>query len=557
MTMKHTVLLLALALPLAAQDAAHTQQQLQEQRERYELQQQVDNLRGAKTERPALKTEEAESDDAPATAEEKQPVLPLKKLSFDKSRILPPPLLRDLRRRYEGRTLSLADIKAITKTINKVYEEKGYLTSRAYLDEQDVSGGHLHISLMEGTIGKMSTKGLRYTKEGYVTRSFRMREGELFRVEDIEQQLTAFNAVSDLKARLNISPGNAAGSTDLELVMQEAARCSAVFFTDNSGQRGTGYYRGGVFGTLHGLCNTAYTRDRLTLGYVGSEGANSFSAGYQLTENTFRTTWSVNLDRSETEIITKELSALEVEGDYTALNLGVKRPMVSTGSHVLSAGLNLLLKENENRLSGATTGHFRSNVFSATIDDLWVGEKGYLFNALTLHHGRPLTAGQRPFLRLSYRAEGQLTLNRFLSLTERANAQLANRRELQSSEQIQLGGINSVRGYEESMLNGERGISCQTELHLNLLPLFSSTPAAVKNAELFGFFDCGQLRHHAADTTLRRYNESFLSSAGGGIRLGLTDHLSMSATLALPLRKHDLNYRANKPHYLYAVNAAF
>lgn len=557
MTMKHAVLLLALALPLAAQDAAHTQQQLQEQRERYELQQQVDNLRGAKAERPALKTEEAESDAAPATAEEKQPVLPLKKLSFDKSRILPPALLRDLRRRYEGRTLSLADIKDITKAINKVYEEKGCLTSRAYLDEQDVSGGHLHISLMEGTIGKMSTKGLRYTKEGYVTRSFRLREGELFRVEDIEQQLTAFNAVSDLKARLNISPGNAAGSTDLELVMQEAARYSAVLFTDNSGQRGTGYYRGGVFGTLRGLCNTAYTRDQLTLGYVGSEGANSFSAGYQLTENTFRTTWSVNLDRSETEIITKELSTLDVEGDYTALNLGVKRPMVSTGSHVLSAGLNLLFKENENRIGGATMGHFRSNVFSATVDDLWVGETGYLFNAFTLHHGRPLTAGQRAFLRLSYRAEGQLTLNRFLSLTARANAQLANRRELQSSEQIQLGGINSVRGYEESMLNGERGAACQTELHLHLLPLFSRPPACTKNAELFGFFDCGQLRHHAADTTLRRYNESFLSSAGGGIRLGLTDHLSMSATLALPLRKHDLNYRANKPHYLYAVNTAF
>lgn len=557
MTMKNTALLLALALPLAAQDAAHTQQLLQQQRERYELQQQVDNLRGAKTERPALKTEEAENDDAPATAAEKQPVLPLRRLSFDKSRLLPEALLRDLRRRYEGRTVSLADIKAITKEINKVYEAKGCLTSRAYLDEQDVSGGRLHISLMEGTVGKVTATGMRYTKPGYVTRSFRLAEGTLFRVEDIEQQLTAFNAVSDLKARLNISPGNAAGSTDLELVMQESARCTGILFTDNSGQRGTGYYRGGVFGTVRGLVNTDYTRDQLTLGYVGSEGANSFSAGYRLTENTFRTTWSLNLDRSETEIITKEMHALNVEGDYTALNLGVKRPMVSTGSHVLSAGLNLLFKENENRISGATMGHTRSNVLSATLDDLWVGEKGYLYNALTLHHGRPLTSGQRAFLRLDYRAEGQLTLNRYLSLTERANAQLANRRELQSSEQIQLGGTNSVRGYEESMLNGERGIACQTELHVNLLPLLHGKPACCKSAELFAFFDCGQLRHHASDTALRRYNESFLSSAGGGIRLGLTEHLGMSGTIAMPLRKHDLNYRDNKPHWLYALNAAF
>lgn len=558
MTMKNTALLLALALPLAAQDAAHTQQLLQQQRERYELQQQVDNLRGAKTERPALKTEEAENDDAPATAEEKQPVLPLRRLSFDKSRLLPEALLRDLRRRYEGRTVSLADIKAITKEINKVYEAKGCLTSRAYLDEQDVSGGRLHISLMEGTVGKVTATGMRYTKPGYVTRSFRLAEGTLFRVESIEQQLTAFNAVSDLKARLNISPGNAAGSTDLELVMQESARCTGILFTDNSGQRGTGYYRGGVFGTVRGLVNTDYTRDQLTLGYVGAEGSNSFSGAYQLTENAYHTTWNIGIDHSDTEIKTEEMRALGVEGDFTAVNVGVKRPVHVTSANVLSAGLNMLFKENENRVSGAMMGHSRSNVLSATVDDLWVKEKGYLFNALTLHRGWSMMQGQRDFWRLTYRGEGQYNLLPALGVTERLSAQTANLHELQSSEQMQLGGINSVRGYEESMLNGERGWVSQSELRLDLLKTMGRSPSPLcTSAEVFAFFDCGQLHHKVSDTALRRYNEAFLSSAGCGLRFGLTKYISMSGTMAMPLKKHDMNYRNNKPHWLYALNAAF
>lgn len=558
MMSKHLLMFSVLALPLAAQDAAHTQQQLQEQRERYELQQQIGNLRGAQTKAVTMQTEEAESDNEAPTAEEKQPVLPLRRLSFDKSRVLPPTLMQQLRQRYEGRTLSLADIKAITKALNKAYEERGYATSRAYLDEQDVSGGRLHVSLLEGSIGKVSATGMRYTKPGYVTRSFRWQQGDVFRVESIEQQLTAFNAVSDLKARLNISPGNAAGYSDLELVMQENARYSAMLFTDNAGQRGTGYYRGGVFGTVRGLVNTDYTRDQLTLGYVGAEGSNSFSGAYQLTENTYQTTWNIGIDRSDTEIKTKEMRALGVEGDFTAVNVGVKRPVHVTSTNVLSAGLNMQFKENENRVSDTMMGHSRSNVLSAAVDDLWVKEKGYLFNALTLHRGWSMMQGQRDFWRLTYRGEGQYNLLPALGITERFSAQISNRHELQSSEQIQLGGINSLRGYEESMLSGERGWVSQTELRLDLLKTVGLSPSALcKSAEAFAFFDCGQLHHKVSDTALRRYNEAFLASAGCGLRFGLTKYISMSGTMAMPLKKHDMNYRNNKPHWLYSVNAAF
>lgn len=555
--MKRICIFLALAIPALAQDAAQTSGRIHESMERRALQEQVDaNRRG-----PALpegfKTEQDKADEAAPTAEERQPILPLKRLEFGATRVVPESLLAELRGRYVGRTVSIADIKAIAAAVNKYYREHGYLTSRAYLPEQDVSGGTLRVELLEGTIGQVETSGLTTTKPEYVRRAVGIKPGEIFRTDTLEAQLAEFNTFTDLKSRLNISPGKADGTSDLELVMQERRRFGATLLADNAGQHSTGYYRGGVFATARGLVSTAYTRDALTAGYVGARGANTFSGAYSITENVLKTTWGVALDHSKTDCITKELRDLDVIGKYTAVTLNVKRSLYTDARNILSNGLAFAFKENKNTVSGYKMRQYRTNTLSYTLDYLALFGHGYLYNALTATRGWQVAGDARAFWRANYRLEGNYAFNKYLGANCRFNAQISNRRELQSSEQIQLGGVNSIRGYEEGLVNGERGFALQAELRANLKSLWTTPPSWLDTAEFFAFYDCGRLRHKTDSHALTSASEAFLSSAGCGLRCGILQHLNASFTMAMPLKKHTYNLRDNKPHWLFAVTAEF
>ena len=169
---------LALGLPVLAQDAAQTSGRIQESLNRRALQEQVSDRRTGPALPEGFKTDEDKADETAPTAEERKPILPLKRLEFGATRVLPESLLTELRGRYEGRTVSIADIKAIAAAVNKYYREHGYLTSRAYLPEQDVSKGTLRVELMEGTIGKVDATGLTTTKPEYVRRAAGIKPGE-------------------------------------------------------------------------------------------------------------------------------------------------------------------------------------------------------------------------------------------------------------------------------------------------------------------------------------------------------------------------------------------
>ena len=548
---------LALGLPVLAQDAAQTSGRIQESLDRRALQEQVSDRRTGPALPEGFKTEEDKADEAAPTAEERKPILPLKRLEFGSTRVLPESLLAELRGKYEGRKVSIADIKAIAAAVNKYYREHGYLTSRAYLPEQDVSRGTLRVELMEGTIGQVDAKGLTTTKPEYVRRAAGLKPGEVFRTDTLEAQLAEFNTFTDLKSRLNISPGKLDGTSDLELVMQERKRFGATLLADNGGQHSTGYYRGGVFATARGLASTAYTRDVLTAGYVGSRGANTFSGAYSITENVLKTTWGVSLDHSQTDCITDELRELDVEGKFTACTLSVKRSLYTNARNILSNGLALAFKDNESEVSGYRMNSYRTNTLAYTLDYLALFEHGYVYHALTATRGWQLAGENRDFWRANYRLEGNYAFNRYLGVNARFGAQISNRRELQSSEQFQLGGVNTIRGYEEGMVNGERGYALQLELRCNLKSLWTTAPSWLGSAEFFAFYDCGQLKHKTESQTLSSASEAFLSSTGCGLRCGLLNHLNASFTMAMPLKKHTYNLRDNKPHWLFAVTAEF
>src|SRR6202011_4600055 len=88
--------------------------------------------------------------------------------------------LRAIVRRYENRPLGVSDINILMETLTRAYVNKGYITTRVYLPEQDIKGGILKLQVLEGRLASFSTSTLKKselftafpTQPGEIVRSF-------------------------------------------------------------------------------------------------------------------------------------------------------------------------------------------------------------------------------------------------------------------------------------------------------------------------------------------------------------------------------------------------
>ncbi|MBE8614380.1 hypothetical protein CYG68_18590 [Morganella morganii] len=59
----------------------------------------------------------------------------------------------------KGNCLTLSDIQALTDAITGDYLQRGFITSRAFLTEQDLSAGILSVAVTEGTQEAITLEG--------------------------------------------------------------------------------------------------------------------------------------------------------------------------------------------------------------------------------------------------------------------------------------------------------------------------------------------------------------------------------------------------------------
>lgn len=71
---------------------------------------------------------------------------------------------------FIGRTVSYNDLNNIISLIKDKYKEKGYLTTTAYLPEQNISGGLVEIRVQEGKMGTLTIENNRWAKDALIRR---------------------------------------------------------------------------------------------------------------------------------------------------------------------------------------------------------------------------------------------------------------------------------------------------------------------------------------------------------------------------------------------------
>ncbi|WP_405045458.1 POTRA domain-containing protein [Pseudomonas aeruginosa] len=108
---------------------------------------------------------------------------------------------RQLLAPYQGRCLGVGQLNALLKAVTDHYLDRGYVTTRAYLPQQDLASGTLRIIVVEGRLEGLDSSALASPRE--LAMSFPGRTGELLDLRELEQLVDQLSACR--RARRNWS----------------------------------------------------------------------------------------------------------------------------------------------------------------------------------------------------------------------------------------------------------------------------------------------------------------------------------------------------------------
>ena len=438
--------------------------------------------------------------------------------------------------------MTLDDIRQRVRDITRRYLEKGYITSVAWLPEQDIATGQLRIAVTEGRVESVRVAG---EKDTALRMAFPGVEGQVLNLRDLEQGLERLNRLASRQLTMDILPGRAAGDSRVQLVpVNDRFPVSLTAGADNSGQKSTG--RGQMNArlvadnllwladqwSLSAARDSEFHTDRrsrsLQAGVTLPYGYWLFSAGYS------------GSDFYQPVSAGRASPGWRYDGRVQTQRAAVNRTLLRDGRQRLALDIDFTRRRTENRLGGV-----RLNVSSPTLSSLTMGLSysrtlagGSVTLAPSLAHGLDIAGAtaddpahpslpRSEYRRFSLSGSGFYPVTASLYWLTSVYGQTTPD-ILYASERISVGGQYSVRGFKEQNLTGNRGGYWRNELTWQWL-----TVPGVGTLSATGAVDVGHVANQKGTTD------------GGtltGLSLGLelAGHwLSQSLTFGIPLSYPD------------------
>lgn len=463
--------------------------------------------------------EKASPSNTPRVPSEPAPITPtapptsgtvfLKEIQFSNSALLAPEALRELGTRYVGRTLRSADLQALLDDVGRLYREKGILTAQPMLPQQNLGSGVLKVLLVEGRLGEVKVRTPGYADPAWLATWFDLSRGEVVTNEALSSRLGIFNASSDMQATAEFVPGAGFGLTDLAIDVAVSERSQFWSFVESQtagshlaavGVRVSPVGRtGGKFEAAALATGDAKT---LSLAEFWPIGVRGWRAGVSGSVSQSQTTV-----RPETE---GEGQSLKVQGDSNALNFELGRNWVLSAPWSLGTSVNWgtlrsrttvmdqqLISQKLKRLSVSSTFNYAS-----------AGTQAITKLGLTSTSGGGLS-----FQHLDLLVQMQTRLDKPGHWYGRLNgfARLASSGDAMASEQVILGGTDTVRGFSAGTAAGEKGGALQMDLR------YRHQPSQPLSSESFVFVDAGQTSAPGA--------RQDLASVGVGVQTRINENL--------------------------------
>jgi hemolysin activation/secretion protein len=232
--------LFAMQSQVWAQTPASPAQEEQQLRQQEELQRQRERLQRDATPEP---TPAAPTPAAPGLSD--QPCFVVHTIRLDGVTRLDTQTVQRLTADYQGRCMGLLSIDQLMRAITQTYIDAGYVSARAYMQEQDISQGLLVLTVAEGILEGIDWNGEEKTLP-LLRKAFGDIVGKPLNMRDIEQGIDQLSRLSSLEVVTQIKPGRKPGQSRVDVRVQEGLALKASSSLSNQGLESSGKYRYGL-----------------------------------------------------------------------------------------------------------------------------------------------------------------------------------------------------------------------------------------------------------------------------------------------------------------------
>lgn len=388
--------------------------------------------------------------------------------------------------RYAGRCIGREGASLIVKRLSAGLVERGYITTRIGLPEQNLATGVLRLVIVPGVL-----RAVRFadaTPVGDWRSAFPLRPGDLINLRDIEQGLEQMKRVPSQDVDFKIEPGDKPGESDIVITVKRSRPWRLGLSLDDSGSQATGRRQNGL--TL-AVDNLLGANDLLNLGLNADaendrarRGTRGHSIQYSLPWGYWTSTVSQSLYQYHQRIqgINQAfVSSGESASEEIRLQRLIHRNQAGKTSVQFRASRReqkSFLDDTEIQVQHRTTAAAELSVthqhylgaaqITATVAHKegvpWFGGRG---DAANLAAGSPTNRYRMETLDIGVQVPFRLT-----DVPLRWNAAFrgqTTRNALYTTEQMAIGGRYTVRGFNgDTTLAAERGHYLRNELELAL-----------------------------------------------------------------------------------------
>lgn len=183
-----------------------------------------------------------------------------------------------------GHCLGVKGINQLMSRLQNRLVDRGWVTSRVLVPEQDLSSGSLTLALVPGML-----RHIRYAdgadQRALLYTSIPAREGRLLDLRDIEQGLENQQRLPTVESSMEIVPGEQPGESDVVITRRQSKIWRVNMWVDDSGTKSTGRYQGGAMLALDNpfaLSDLLYVSASHDLGFEGRKQSKNISGHYSL-----------------------------------------------------------------------------------------------------------------------------------------------------------------------------------------------------------------------------------------------------------------------------------
>lgn len=488
------------------------------------------------------------------TSPEAPPVrFPVRKIEVSGNTIFRQEIQR-LTAAFEGREVTLEELRSLADAITQLYIDQGYITSRAVLPDQAIADGVIQIRMIEGSLEAIQLEGTQRLNPSYIRDRIRLAARTPLNSAQLEDQLRLLRTnplFQNVEASLRAGTG--LGQSILVVRVAEANPFRATLSFDNFSPPSIGSERFGVnlsYRNITGLGDEFFASYYRTV----SGGSNILDFIYRIPVNAREGTLQLRAAPNWFKVTEGDFEELEIEGNSQLYEASFRQPLIRSPREEFALTVGFTYRDGQTFLGDEPFGFglgpeedgtTRTRVFKFEQDYVRRDPQGATAVRSQFSLGTGLlnaTINPNPipdarFFSWLGQIQRVQRLNNDHLLIVQADIQLSPN-ALLSSQQFVIGGGQSLRGYRQNVRAGDNGFRFSVEDRFTI----QRNEAGLPVMQLAPFFDMGTVWNQS-DNPNDLPDQRFLAGIGLGFLWQPLPRLNLRLDYGYPLI--DLDERGN------------